>query len=273
MSGLHTAAAERGVDTAVEWNLSEHRLAFFANVPWNTGPVLLGAAAVGALLLLHRGVAGALPRHLALAPVLWAALPFAFSVFVWEPVWDHYFVQYLAPLSLLAAVAFGAAWTAEVGRRPFVRAALSAALVAYAFLGMAARPREVFWRDRAQAIAARRHPLFTFDPLLAFVAGGPPACGTIDPLNVYGEYSAAALAPHGPLGRFKQTAGDVIDCLRRSPRVDVVVDGYFFWFADDPLRRFVAAAEARRVVFFTPLDRARFEAETRGLPRTSEGSP
>jgi hypothetical protein len=43
----------------------------------------------------------------------------------------------------------------------------------------------------------------------------------------------------------------------------VVVDGYFFWFADEPLRRFVAAADARRVVFFTRLDRRRFEAETR----------
>jgi hypothetical protein len=259
MSGLRTAAAARGVHTAIGWNLSEHRMAFLSNVPWNTGPELLAAAACGALTLVRRAAGGARPRHLALAPVLWAAVPFVFSVFVWEPVWDHYFVQYLAPLSLLAAVALGAAWAARVSARPLIRAALALGLAAYVALGVVARRIDLPWLARAREIAAERRPLFTFDPLLAFMAGGPPACGTIDPLNVYGDYSAAALDPHGPLGRFKQTAADVIACLQRSPEVSIVVDAYFFWFVDDPLRRYVAGADPQRVVFFLPADRLRLD--------------
>ena len=257
MSGLRAAAAARGVHTAIGWNLSEHRMAFLSNVPWNTGPALLVAAACGAFALLRRAAAGTLPRHLALAPLLWASVPFVFSVFVWEPVWDHYFVQYLAPLSLLAATAVGAAWAAPVRWRPLLRGTLALALAAYVALGAIARRIDVAWLARAREIAAGRGPLFTFDPLLAFLAGGAPACGTIDPLNVYGDYSAAALDPHGPLGRFKQTAADVIACLERSPDVSIVVDGYFFWFADDPLGRYVAGADPDRVVFFSPEDRLR----------------
>jgi hypothetical protein len=262
MSGLRTAAAERGVHTAVGWNLSEHDIAFFSNVPWNTGPLLLAAAALGAFTLVRRAAGGALPRHLAVAPILWAALPFAFSVWVWEPVWDHYFVQYLAPLSLLAAGAVGLAWPAQHPPRALARAGLALALLAYVALGILTRRVDRAWLGRAQAIAAKHRPLFTFDPLLAFVAGGAPACGTIDPLNVYGDYSAAALDAHGPLGRFRQTAADVIDCLERSPRVTIVVDGYFFWFADDPLREYVARADPRRVVYFSRADRLQFDART-----------
>jgi hypothetical protein len=257
MSGLRTAAAARGVHTAIGWNLSEHRMAFLSNVPWNTGPALLVAAACGALALLQSTAAGTLLRRLALVPVLWATVPFAFSVFAWEPVWDHYFVQYLAPLSLLAAVALSGAWAAPVRWRPLIRLSLALGVVAYVALGVIARRVDVAWLARAHEIAAEPRPLFTFDPLLAFVAGGAPACGTIDPLNVYGDYSAAALDPHGPLGRFKQTAADVIGCLERSPEVGIVVDGYFFWFADDPLRRYVASADPDRVVFFSPEDRLR----------------
>ena len=256
MSGLRTVAAARGVHTAIGWNLSEHRMAFLSNVPWNTGPELLVAAACGALTLLRRAAAGTLPLHLALVPVLWAVVPFVFSVFVWEPVWDHYFVQYLAPLSLLAAVALRAAW---IRGRPLIRGALALGLVVYVALGVVARRIDVAWLARAHEIAAERRPLFTFDPLLAFVAGGAPACGTIDPLNVYGDYSAAALDAHGPLGRFKQTAADVIACLQRSPDVVIVVDGYFFWFADDPLCAYVAGADPDRVVLFSPDERLRWE--------------
>jgi hypothetical protein len=259
MSALRAAAAQRGVETAVGWNLSEHRMAFLSNLPWNTGAPLLAAAAAGALILLRRAAAGTLPWHLALAPILWSAFPFAFSVLVWEPVWDHYFVQYLAPLSLLAAVAVGAAWPAPRPLRMVTRAALPLALLAYVLLGIAARRLDPAWLHRARVVAAERGSLFTFDPLLAFVAGGAPACGTIDPLNVYGELSAAALDPRGPLSRFKRSAADVITCLQRSPGVTVVVDDYFFWFADDPLIRYVAGADPARVVFFTPAERVRFD--------------
>jgi hypothetical protein len=259
MSGLRLAAAERGVDTALGWNLSEHRMAFLSNLPWNTGPALLGAAAFGALTLVRRAAAGSIPRNLALAPLLWAFLPFGFSIFVWEPVWDHYFVQYLAPLSLLSAVALGAIWQAR-RLRAVTRSAIALSLVAYVALGILARRVDPGWLQRAQAIAFGHRPLFTFDPLLAFIAGGPPACGTIDPLNVYGNYSSAALDAHGPLGRFHQTADDVISCLNRSPEVAIVIDSYFFWFAEDELFRYVATGDAERVIYFSSADRFRFGA-------------
>ena len=261
VSGLRTAAIERGVHTALGWNLSEHRMAFVSYFPWNTGPELVVAAAGGALMLLRRAAAAAVPRHLALAPILWAAFPFAFSLFVWEPVWDHYFVQYLAPLSLLAAVTLDAAWSVRRGLGVLTRATLALAAVAYVGLGIVTRGMDPAWLDRAHEIASEHVPLFTFDPLLAFLAGGAPACGTIDPLNVYGDYSAAALDAQAGLARFKLTAAEVIGCLQDAPEVRIVVDDYFFWFADDPLRWYVARAGPGRVIFFSESDRARFRAE------------
>jgi hypothetical protein len=264
-SGLRAAAAARGVETAIGWNLSEHRMAFFSNLPWNTGPLLVAAAAFGAVLLAGRAAAGAVPRHLAMTPVLWAAFPFAFSILVWEPVWDHYFVQYLAPLSLLAGVAVTAAWRA--GRsQALIRAALVLALASYVALGIVARRVDRAWLRRAETIGAGRRQIFTFDPLLAFIAGGPPACGTIDPLNTYGDYSAAALDPESPLTRFRLSADGVVACLERSPEVAIVVDDYFFWFADDALHRQVAAADPRRVLYFSLSDRLRFAAREMAAP-------
>ena len=44
---------------------------------------------------------------------LWWLFPLALSIFVWEPVWDHYFVQYLPPLAVLASP-FGATQVTQI---------------------------------------------------------------------------------------------------------------------------------------------------------------
>jgi hypothetical protein len=248
---FRAAMIERGATTPTLWNLSEHRAAFVRGGLLNGNLLLLLAAAASPLLWRRR-----LPLHLAGMIAAWLLLPLSFSVFVWEPVWDHYFVQYLPPLSLLAGLTLAALLHA---RRPLWRAAALPFVAGCLVLGHTQRFAAPNWYDRAAQIGqrARGAAVFSFNPLINAAGGARRVCGLIDPLNVYGEYGVAALAPPGALRRFRITPDQLIACL--TPDVRVVIDSYAFWFLEPRVLAHLQATP-ERLVFFTAADRRRFAA-------------
>jgi hypothetical protein len=247
-------ADARHVHSALGWNLSEHRLAFLSYFPANMNLMLAIASVPGAIHLLRRR--HSLPAAAVWAPLLWLALALTFSIFVWEPDWDHYFLQYLGPLSLLSAAAVEALLTARPGRARTVRWALGgAALIAFAALGLSLRPTDAAFFARARSVAAPGQRLLAFDPLINFLSGTEIGCGLFDPFNTYGDSSPAALAGAGPLGHFALRDRDLIACLERDPGLRVVIGPYYGWFRTAALDDYLARAPRGRLILFEPQDR------------------
>src|SRR5262249_22446196 len=98
-AGLHSPRASNLYEHALTplraWNLYEPARSLLLPAPFGNLPLVL-LAAFGQIHVARRPPPAWVGRRL-LITALWA-LPFLFSVFVWEPVWDHYFVQYLPAL-------------------------------------------------------------------------------------------------------------------------------------------------------------------------------
>jgi hypothetical protein len=248
---FRAAMIERGATTPTLWNLSEHYAAFLRHGLVN-GNLLLLLAAAASPLCWRRGM----PGPLLAAASAWLLLLFVFSVFVWEPVWDHYFVGYLPPLGILAGVTLAAALRPPGGLRRTAGVLLVAACTLLGHTQRFVAPR---WYRRAAQIGQRAGgaPVFSFNPLITAVSGTGQACGMGDPLNVYGRYGVAVLGGGGTLDRFRVTPDRLAACL--APEVQVVIDRYAFWFLEP---RMVAhlRASPQRLIFFTPQDRVRFDA-------------
>jgi len=250
VADFQQAMTLRNVHTAFQWNLSEHRQAFFEHAAINGNLWLLIAAPLG--ILLGRDLVPARFRRLL---ALWLILPLSFSLWIWEPNWDHYYIQYLPSLSLGAALLFA---TAMRGPQPRKALAVTAVTV-YTLLGTVTRPKDPTWYQRVTEITHRAGSkgYFSFSPLLHAAGGTEPSCGVIDPMNVYGQNSLSALQAAGPLARFNVTSQTLIDCLGSSR--PVVVDNFTFWFLDPPLLAHLANTK-QRLIFFSPRDQQRFEA-------------
>ncbi len=246
------AMTARGVSTPTGWNWSEHSRAFLSG-GFTNGNFWLVLAAIASPFLWKRYPH--LPRPLLAALVLWLLAAVWFSLFVWEPIRDYYFVLYLPPLALAAGISLKASLGA---RRWWARAMAFLLLVGCTVLGHTQRFTDPLWYRQARAVGkqARGHELFTFNPLIDVVAGTPPACGLIDPLNVYGEHAIAGLDPDSPMKRFQITAEDLVRCLGDETRV--VIDDYAFWFLEPPVLAYLKRTP-HRLIFFGPAARRRFE--------------
>lgn len=247
--GFREAMEARGVTSATGWNLSEHSRAFLSGAFTNGNFWLLLAAAGAPFVSSPRR-----PGPLRIPLLLWLLASVWFSIFVWEPIWDHYFVLYLPPLALFASITLRAVLGAT---RKSTRVAGLVLLAGCALLGHTQRFTDPFWYRRARTVGrtVRGKEILSFNPLIPVVADARPACGLIDPLNVYGEQAIAALDPGGPLARFRTTAADLIVCL--GDDTPVVIDEYALWFLDPSLLAHLRRTP-ERLIFFGPDLRRRF---------------
>jgi hypothetical protein len=244
MRGYAPFAAEatrRGVSSAVGWNAVEHANSLR---PWAVeGHGLLVLLAVVGLGRLARHVAAPLAQRVVVA--LWFFVPLGFSLFYWEPAWDHYFVQYAAPLAVLAALPLAALWRARRARAParITAVALVAAALAQGALHLSLRQRDYAALPRP---AVAGEPWLTFDPFLNLATHTLPACGLIDPFNVYGPHSLAATG--ASFARQRVSSQQLVECLRRDPQIRIYRGTWFEWFEDPTLRAELDALPASRFV-------------------------
>jgi hypothetical protein len=233
------------VRSAAGWNVNEHWRAFCTMGPLNGNLWLLLLGMAGQLHMWRRGGRWA-GRRLLLG--LWWLVPLVFSIWVWEPIWDHYGVQYLPPFAVLAAVYLHRLWSAS--RRPLLARVLAVTAVLAATVtgvgGVSAR--------RLPGLATAMQPAsvgetwLTFDPLVNFITGTIPACGLIDPFNVYGDRSLVALTDVPALSRYHVRADDLIRCLEAHPEAKIAFGAWAVWFAEPKLRAYVDGLAPARIV-------------------------
>lgn len=223
--------AENSLETPFDWNLYEHVRTFLVGTWRNANFHLFVLAAAGQALVWWRSDA----RKDALLFTLWWLLPFAVSLYVWEPNWDHYYVQYLPPFALLGAIFLAAAWNARPGRQA-VRAVVVVIALASLTGPLYLRTRTTeYWEWHVEEWRGQRW--LTFDPFLNLITGTEPACGAWDVFNVYGEESLTADSELEIFSRHHVGAEELAECLRRNPDVKIGIGYWGEWFVDERLRR------------------------------------
>jgi 4-amino-4-deoxy-L-arabinose transferase-like glycosyltransferase len=238
-------AAAAGATNAVAWNLDEHRLTFFVMPLLNGNFWLLCLAAAGQVIVWREAGVRWAGRRMFLT--LWWVIPVLFSVYVWEPIWDHYCLQYVPPMAVLAAIYLNRAWSRPSSDRRSRRLAgvgLTLAVLLGA-VGVVGRQEAEFSNlDTAHA----GETWLTFDPLYNFVTQTKPACGLIDPFNVYGPNSLVAMATAPELSRFLITADDIMRCLQGDPSIKVLIGAWSPWFLDARLLAYLRTLPTERIV-------------------------
>jgi 4-amino-4-deoxy-L-arabinose transferase-like glycosyltransferase len=237
------------LDSALAWNVYEHTRTFLDPGP-HANFHLAALAAAGQLLLLSPWGRRWSRQRVFLS--LWWGLPLAFSIAVWEPSWDHYFVQYLAPFAILAALFLQRVWSLPKGR--VVARVAVVAVVAYA-AGLGPNhlnARRVDYEGLAKPSVAEESWLL-FDPFLNFVTKTRPACGIIDPFNVYGERSLAAISDAATWSRHRVSVDGLIECLERDPEIKIGSGGVWgAWFEDGPLASYLEGLPEERFFVLWP---------------------
>jgi 4-amino-4-deoxy-L-arabinose transferase-like glycosyltransferase len=243
-----------GVRSFLGWNVQSHFLAFQGH----SAIVLLTAAAGG--WLLWKGRVDARPGTGRLL-VLWLVVPLLFSLFVWEPAWDHYHLQYLPALAILTALFFHHVLKARRRRgRVAARIGLGWTLLVGPLLTLGTL------QDYGQLgwLRVQSPVLLSFDPFLNFVSGAEPACGVTDPLA---QFSRPFFQNNARFLPFVRSSDQIIDCLERSPDVHVLVatmQGASLWFIDEKLYRWLTGPGHRRLIYLHEIDRQRLHASFAG---------
>jgi hypothetical protein len=90
----------------------------------------------------------------------------------------------------------------------------------------------------------------TFDPFINFITRTEPACGLIDPFNVYGESSLTGLG--NASSRFHVSTAELIACLEWDPKIRVGIGYWGSFFVDDQLEAWLEMQPPER---FLPASR------------------
>jgi hypothetical protein len=184
-------AEAHGVSTSFGWNLNE-QVTTFTGMPFVNGNLWLLLLGIGGLTVLW-GPRGQRWRGRRLLLTLWLGISVWATQYLWEPIWDHYCIQYVPPLAVLAAIFLHSWWTrAAASRRTH------AAIVTVIVLTVALGAFGIVSRRRVNPDLLVERPAhageawLTFDPFVNFATGTVPLCGLIDPLNTYGAQPGRA---------------------------------------------------------------------------------
>ncbi len=237
------AVERHGISSVVAWNVRDHVTTFFAAPQAKSMFPLAGLALAGQVLVwTPRGDSLRDPR---LALTLWWAVPLAFSILVWDPTSQHYFVQYLPAFAVLAAILLAWLWERPVWRLA-ARACAAAAVASAVVMG----PLLILERRSDYAQLPRPgeagESWLLFDPFLNFATGTEPACGLIDPFNVYGPASLAAIGTPEVRERFYLGREELIACLEADPSIRIGLGYWSIWFVDAPLAAYLASLPEER---------------------------
>lgn len=233
----------QGISSALAWNIRNHALTFLPFSLLNRTFPLTLLALGGQILIWSKH--GEPFRDQRLTLTLWWAVPLAFSIFVWNPAFQYYFVQYLPALAVLAAIFLVWLW-----ERAYARAVIRPLIAATVAFIAVTGPWQIAERHNDYTLMTRpeeaNESWLLFDPFLNFVSGTDPACGLIDPFNVYGDASLAAIGAPEIRARFHLDREKLIACLEADPRIRMGLGYWSTWFVDAPLAAYLASLPPER---------------------------
>jgi hypothetical protein len=225
-STVHTLLRRMNVDSFLGWNIKSHFIAFDQHRALYIITGLYGG------WLVWKGRTELRPGSGRLL-ALWIVVPLFFSLFVWEPAWDHYHLQYLPALSILTAVVIRRLLATEGPLRPVMRLVAILGLAWALVIGPLLVVGMLQDYGRLRRLRADYPVLLSYDPFLNFVSGTEPACGLTDPLA---QFSRPFFQNSERFTRFVRSTDQIIACLEQQPDVRVLIStlqGASLWFIDE----------------------------------------
>ena len=235
------------VSSPLGWNVMEHVRALLYDFRNGLSPsvFLVGLAALGQGMIWRSAQVAGTPFRILLT--LWWATPFAFSLFIWEPVWDHYFVQYIPAFAILAALPIQWLWQ-RIRFRALARAVAMALLVLCATSGLNYLNLRQLDHARLPRPVEEGEAWLTFDPFLNLVTGTEPACGLYDPFNVYGSQSFTGYMGTESQKRFNISREKLIACLQADETIKIGIGTWGAFFVDERLSAYIKSLGEERIV-------------------------
>jgi hypothetical protein len=137
------------------------------------------------------------------------------NFFLWEPVWDHYFLLYLPFLSILSIPG--------IERELALSSLPSSLLYRIGFLFIFLTGISLFSyisipsnKIVPEGYYSPRKDLFTLNPTFALKSAYRPVCGGEDPFNTFGDHSLVTYYESPVLRRFQVTFSEVVSCLKKK---------------------------------------------------------
>ena len=206
--------AEANITSALGFNLLSHKNSFFSYGVLNTNLILLGFALYSSYLLIKSKAFNKILFYL-----IWLGICLFFNLFIWEPVWDHYFLQYLPPLCLLAGSALGD----ETKKHYLI------ALFIFISISISTSTASLKINEFKKMRSIDPHEqVVSFNTVFYVATNHQPMCKIDDPFNTYGPWVRSFWQKLGTseLDRFHISSDDLIACLGRDEKIKVYIDSW-----------------------------------------------
>jgi 4-amino-4-deoxy-L-arabinose transferase-like glycosyltransferase len=216
------------VRTPLDWSLFTHSRVFFHSGILNPNFLLMILAVIG-LLMARRFLISQLSL-IALGGILLSCL------FVWGPIWDHYFVQYIPFLAMGVGFMFRA-------KRSKLITTIVLAVCVLGFV-IQAKSREILPSGIVPGAK-----VLSFDPYINIFYRAQHACGLVDSLTAYGSSNEKYF---DRIPRFRKSVinEDMLEaCLKSDSEVVFFVGFWFTQIRDRKVLEFLRSVNPNRIIF------------------------
>ena len=231
----------KNISTAFAWNLNEHREVFFAN-PLSNGNSWLLLLVFFALFKLRARKT----LRLLISTIVFIAIS---CLFVWEPVWDHYFIQYLPFMAISTSIIF---------RDSFWRKVLLIPVILISLNGLVNQRISMIPEKNVIHTGIKGKPVLSFDPYINIVNEAAFACDLIDPLSSYGKRNSDFFNTSRFFSRYHTSESDLLSCLKKNPATIYYIGQWFFWFLDEEILGHLSRVPSDLLIFQSEIDRQEY---------------
>jgi 4-amino-4-deoxy-L-arabinose transferase-like glycosyltransferase len=244
--------SEHNINSAISWNIYSHKKVFLESSNNNLNFYFLLIALVGVPTVVSR-----LRRkcYFGIIPFLvWVGITFIFSIFVWTPSWDHYYLQYLPPLSIMATFSINEVYYKfKMNLKIYIL--LLVILLIYVFFGIAKTDiNRDFYKRVKEIKMTYNDKLFTFNPLISFLTQAKPACGIIDPLNQYEPFGRIFIRDNNYFYSYLIRDSQIINCLESGQNIKIVIEEWLVFLSSKRLWEYIKNIDRKRLLYLYPCE-------------------
>jgi len=221
---------ENNIGTPLLWNIYEHKSTFFVPFPTNLNFYPLLISIITSLILIYEFYRNKKIKE-KLFLVFWLFVSFLFMIFVWEPTWDHYFLQYLPPISILSAM-----FIKKFEKKKIKNYKKIIFLILITFLALSLLNQETdfeFYRE-IDKMKKMDCGFFSFNPFISFLLNEGKESIIKDPLNQYSEVIVPFSKGREHIFNLVRDE-DIIKFVKQNPEYKIIVDKWFDELASENL--------------------------------------
>lgn len=239
---------KHNINSAIGWNIYSHKDVFLS-VPYkNLNFYFLLIALVSIpVTVFHRKYYSKIMFFL-----VWIIITFIFSIFVWMPTWDHYYLQYLPALSIMANFSINKIYY-KFKANFMVYILLLSMLLIYTFFSIIRTDIDRnFYKMLKGLKLSHDDKVFTLNPLINFLTQTKPVCGIVDPLNQYEPFGKIFKRDSNDFYLYLVKDDQIIKCLESNRNIKIVVEQWLVYLSSKRLWEYIKNINQERLLYLYP---------------------